>query len=120
EKSAHFLVSSLDLGDAGGWIHHHPSSDSADAEKGIRRKKWVGWLMLLGGIGIFFTGFNLPEGSATGLCIFGGILMLISSLVAFIVSTPVKAVKFRDGWFRVKGCCPEFLDSLPIMPASPF
>ncbi len=87
----------------------------------IQKKKMVGWLMLLGAIALIVGGFNVPEGS--GLTVFamlGGILVIVVSLIFFSIANPVKAVKFRDGWFRLKGCSPEFLDSLPPMPSSPF
>ncbi len=87
----------------------------------IRKKQMIGWLLLAGSIGLICTGFKLLDGSAlTYIALIGGFLFLIASLIAFIVANPVRAVKYRDGWFRVKGCSPEFLDSLPVMPGSPF
>ncbi len=50
----------------------------------------------------------------------GGIVVIVMSLILFSIANPVKVVKFRDGWFRLKGCSPEFHDSLPPMPSSPF
>ena len=42
-----------------------------------------------------------------------------ASLVFFAIANPVKAVKSRDGWFRIKGCSREFLATLPVQQ-SPF
>jgi hypothetical protein len=87
----------------------------------IGRKKTIGWLLLAGAIALVFAAFNLPDGSAlTGISIIAALVALITSLVFFAIANPIKAVKYRDGWFRVKGCSPEFLDSLPTMPGSPF
>ena len=86
----------------------------------IQKKKITGWLLLLGSIGLFVAAFNLTDQSMVGISVVAGILSLLASLIVFSVANPVKAVKFRDGWFRLKGCSPEFLDSLPPMPSSPF
>ncbi|MBC8003623.1 MAG: hypothetical protein H7X97_13640 [Opitutaceae bacterium] len=86
----------------------------------IQKKKMIGWLLLLVAIGLFVAAFNLDDESMLGISVMAGILTLLASLVLFSVANPVKAVKFRDGWFRLKGCSPEFLDSLPAMPSSPF
>ena len=87
----------------------------------IGKKKLAGWLLLVSSIGLFFAAFNATFGpDLTGVAFVAGILTLIVSLVFFVIANHVKAVKYRDGWFRVKGCSPEFLASLPVMPSSPF
>lgn len=78
----------------------------------IVNRRLIGTFLLLASIGLFFLGAN-STGEQTGIYMTGGIVALIASLIVFITATPLKAVKHRNGWFRVKGCSPEFLDTLP-------
>jgi len=86
----------------------------------ISKTRGIGLGMLVLGLGMLWAGASQLGGSdATVYLVFGGILVMIASAVPFVMANPVKAVKFRDGWFRVKGCSKEFLATLPVQ-ASPF
>jgi hypothetical protein len=86
----------------------------------ILRRRGIGFGLLVLSLGMMAVGANQSSAwDLAGLVIFGGVVALIVSLVFFIIANPVKVVKFRDGWFRIKGCSKEFLATLPVQ-MSPF
>lgn len=89
--------------------------------RGMRHKRLLGWVLLLSSIGLFFAGLTMIENSEyISIAVISACVVLVIALVAFKVANPIVAVKHRSGWFRVKGCSSEFLDTLPTMPLSPF
>ena len=83
-----------------------------EARKRVARKRMIATAVLATAVGLFFLAANLNGDSAVGFTIVTGIVLLIASLVMFAISSALKPVKYRDGWLQVKGCSPEFLDSL--------
>ncbi|GAA5482429.1 hypothetical protein [Haloferula sargassicola] len=51
--------------------------------------------------------------STAGACGLGGTLLVIFSLIAIIVSNPIKPVGHKEGWFKLKGCSRDLLATLP-------
>lgn len=89
------------------------------ARSRIVMRRSIGWILLLVCIGLFGAGVMAQTDEAMGITLTAAIVSLIASLILFVIANPVKVVKFKDGWFRIKGCSPEFLDTLPQHP-SPF
>lgn len=85
----------------------------------IVMRRSIGWILLLGCIGLFAAGVTSETSESMGIIVTAAIFSLIASLVLFVIANPVRVVKFKDGWFRIKGCSPDFLDTLPQHP-SPF
>ena len=91
---------------------------SAPTHQSIVRKRIIALSAFLFSIGCFFALFQLDTGqwgAALGLL---GVLSILFALIALVAANPIKAVRFKDGWFRIKGCSPEFLATLPYQ-ASP-
>jgi len=88
------------------------------ARASIVRKRSIGFFLLLAAVALVFMAFTWESefALAAGL---GGLLFLIASLTFLAIADPIKVVKFRDGWFRIKGCSREFLATLPVR-LSPF
>lgn len=84
----------------------------------IRKKNYLGFAFGLGAIGLFVGGFTIwSEADSVGAAFLVGILLAIFSLICFVVANPLKAIKYKDGWFRLKGCSEEFLETLPTFPS---
>ena len=83
----------------------------------VRRKiilrRSIGFVLLLSSIGLFFFGATADIDEMLGIVIASGFAAMIASLILFVIASPVKVVRFKNGWFRIKGCSPDFLDSLP-------
>ena len=43
---------------------------------------------------------------------FAAVISILVSLVLLSVASPVKVAGHKNGWFKLKGCSPQFLDSL--------
>jgi len=87
----------------------------------IVKRRAIGSALLLGGIGLIVIGFNAPsDATYTLAALLGGFLAILISLVVFVLAHPIKVTKFKKGWFRIKGCSPEFLETLPEIGHSPF
>ncbi|MCW1887202.1 hypothetical protein OKA04_20860 [Luteolibacter flavescens] len=91
---------------------------SAPVRRAIVWKQSVGGVLLVASVALIILFFAAEDGPDP---VFGltGIVSLIVSLILFIIANPIKVVKFRDDWFRVKGCSPAFLAGLPVH-VSPF
>ena len=86
---------------------------SAASRASIVKKRGIAFVLLLATVGLFYVGFT-QLGDLVGVGMLGGILCLIASLIFFAIADPIKVVKFRDGWFRIKGCSKEFLLTVPV------
>ncbi|MCW1887204.1 hypothetical protein OKA04_20870 [Luteolibacter flavescens] len=91
---------------------------SAPVRRAIVWKQSAGGVLLVAAVALIILFFAAEDGPDP---VFGvtGIVSLVVSLILLIIANPIKVVKFRDDWFRVKGCSPEFLASLPVH-RSPF
>jgi len=91
-----------------------------DIRAGIVRKRSIGAALLILSAGCFVVGFNyLDRSDHAGILMLLALLLLIASLVFFVIANPMKALKCKDGWFKIKGCSSEFLSTLPTY-TSPF
>ena len=94
---------------------------SEQAWSKIVKRRTIGFALLLGGIGLIVIGFKAPSDAMYILAaLLAGALAILVSLVIFVLAHPIKVIKFKKGWFRIKGCSPEFLDTLPEIGHSPF
>ena len=91
---------------------------SAAARASIVRKRSIGFVLLMTAIALIVAAIKWNNDYSL-YCGLGSVALLIGSLVFFAIANPVKAVKSRDGWFRIKGCSREFLATLPVQQ-SPF
>jgi hypothetical protein len=82
-------------------------------------RRSIGFVLFLLCVALFFFGATADTDEMVGIGILGGFAALIASLIFFVIANPVKVVKFKNGWFRIKGCSPDFLDTLP-QHLSPF
>jgi len=83
------------------------------ARAAVIRKRSIGFFLLLATVVLMYFGFTSAS-EFTWAYLLGGVLSLIVALVFFIIADSIKAVKHRDGWFRLKGCSKEFLATLPV------
>ena len=83
----------------------------------IVRKRRIGFVLLTMAIALVALAFmEISNGNSDMSALAIGsmsIVALIASLIVFAISNPVKVVKCRKGWFRIKGCSKEFLAGLP-------
>lgn len=73
---------------------------------------WLGFFLGLAGIGGACVGFSSTNASWPGYLLATTIVVMFGGLVFVALANVLKPVKFRDGWFVLKGCSPEFLDSI--------
>lgn len=85
-----------------------------EARASINKKVGICLLMLFGAVGAIVVAFVQSNSgdSSFGALIITAVVLLIGSLVMMILTNPIKVSGYRDGWFQVKGCSPEFLDSI--------
>ncbi|RYD70170.1 MAG: hypothetical protein EOP84_27150 [Verrucomicrobiaceae bacterium] len=86
---------------------------SSAARGQIARKRMIGLALLLAAIGCTVIGANLADPDMLPWAIIGSIVLLLASVVIFVLSNPIKAGGYVNGWFKLKGCSPAFLDTLP-------
>jgi hypothetical protein len=86
---------------------------SAAVRGSIVRKRGIGFFLLLAAVTLFYFGITSSYES-TGAYFQGGVAALIVALVFFVIANPLKVVKHREGWFGIKGCSKEFLETLPV------
>ncbi|MFD0892979.1 hypothetical protein KBB96_16285 [Luteolibacter ambystomatis] len=73
---------------------------------------WLGFFAGLGGIGASIAAFSSTNASWPGFLLLAAIVVMFGGLVFVALANALKPVRFRDGWFVIKGCSPEFLDSI--------
>jgi len=87
----------------------------------IVKRRTIGFAVLLGGVALIIMGIKAPTDAAYAMAFIpGGVIAILISLVTFSLAHPIKVIKFKKGWFRIKGCSPEFLETLPKISHSPF
>lgn len=85
---------------------------SKDARGRLAKKRLIALGVMLAGIGVAVGGGSFLNGDAAVLPIFAGIMIALGGLIGSLMFNPVAVKKYKDGWFSLKGCSPEFLDSL--------
>jgi len=81
-----------------------------------RNRLIIGLLLLFGGVGAMFVPAMVNLGDTQiGVAIGGGFLSFLTGLIFLTQIEPLRASGFRDGWFTIKGCSKEFLDSISPM-----
>lgn len=81
----------------------------------FRNRKIFGALAFLGGFGGIFYAIGTLTSSEENLliiAIISSVVVMIAGLIFLTRSVPLRAVGYINGWFRVKGCSKEFLDSI--------
>lgn len=76
-----------------------------------KRLIWLGISAL--GVAIAVIGGNFLSSDASLIAVFGGILLGFIGIVGSLVQNALAVRGHRDGRFTLKGCCREYLDSLP-------
>ena len=74
----------------------------------------VAWTVFLLGAALGIMGFNGQGSAAAGG--FGMLMILVSAIIAIVGTRTVVASKIDKDYVWLKGCSPEFLDSLPPLP----
>ena len=96
---------------------------SVESQKKRRIKSFLAIFFLLVSIGLLIGGGVLmiqDESDLSALLLVVGVFSTLGSLVAVsIVSRYFRATKEKNGWFRIKGCRPEFVASLAASVTSP-
>ncbi|MBB5353028.1 hypothetical protein HNR46_003281 [Haloferula luteola] len=90
---------------------------SPEVRKNTAKKRWIGTGLAISGITCIAMAISSQDDALIGAWGLGSILLILFSLLAFIASNPLKVVKHRDGWLKIKGCSPGFLAQLPSHPA---
>ncbi|WP_193213387.1 hypothetical protein [Luteolibacter marinus] len=81
----------------------------------IVKKRLLGFGLMVPSVVLMSAGIAYSDRiEGAGAAILGGILALIFGLIALVVANPVKVTGHRNGWFKIKGCSPEFLETLPV------
>jgi hypothetical protein len=77
------------------------------------------FLLVAYGVGIYWMCEMKPvPKEALLISLAAGFIFIASALFYQAAKLPIKAIKYRNGWFALRGCCPEFLASLPEVPAA--
>lgn len=78
----------------------------------VMKRKTFATLGIFAGIGTIFACFFAVNGNTSAILAIIGVVLMIGSLVVIAVTNAITVRKHRDGWFTIKGCRPEFLNSL--------
>jgi len=87
-------------------------SMSRAARKSLVQRRSMAYLVTLAGMLAWVIAIFLPKGIAQGVTIVGGGTLITAGLLLLTLSNTFTVTKFRNGWFTLKGCSQEFLDSL--------
>ncbi|MCW1887203.1 hypothetical protein OKA04_20865 [Luteolibacter flavescens] len=96
---------------------------SAESRAVVLRKRAAGSFLFLVGI-VLIAAFVSPmqrnfSGDPWWIVGLGGVVIMISAVTIILRASPLRIVSVSNGWFRLKGCSPAFLASLPVH-GSPF
>jgi hypothetical protein len=85
--------------------------------KGVRKgyiwRVGVSLIALIGGMALGMAGLvNMRASWGWPAVAVGGVMFLGGAIVAACFHSPLRVTRHRDGEFWIKGCSPEFLDSL--------
>lgn len=84
-----------------------------DTRGKIFRWRMLALATLLVGIALFFMAPGQSSDDAMVGYIFGGIALLFAALIIYNLSNPIKVGGYVNDWFKIKGCSPDFLNTLP-------
>ncbi|WP_265594661.1 hypothetical protein [Haloferula sp. BvORR071] len=76
------------------------------------KRKTLATLGFFAGVAILIAGLVYLENSAAGPVAIVAAILMVASLVVIAITNAVSVRKHKDGWFTVKGCSPEFLNSI--------
>ncbi|MBN8458646.1 MAG: hypothetical protein J0M04_12490 [Verrucomicrobia bacterium] len=108
-----FLILSIVLRKSG-WVTY---SLSRRARMTVIRKKAAAGIMFVMSIGLIVTAVTGSVSDDLVLTsVLGGLVMLIAALLILSRADAVRVARTKDGWFLVKGCGREFLDTFPERP----
>jgi len=88
---------------------------SAAGRGRIVRRRIIGLLLLaaaVGAVAFCILQADVPDWASVTIGLLG-VVSFIASLIVLLMANPIKALKHKDGWFRIKGCSGEFLSTLP-------
>ncbi|WAC20641.1 hypothetical protein OVA24_04510 [Luteolibacter sp. SL250] len=89
---------------------------NGDTRGKILRWRFIGAALLMAAIGLFFMAAGSNNDDTMLSLIIGGFAALLAALVPLAISNPIKVAGYENGWFKIKGCSPAFLDILPHPP----
>ncbi len=89
---------------------------SGDARGKIIRWRFIGVALLMAAIALFFMAASSNDDDTMLSMIIGGFAALLASLLPLALANPIKVAGYENGWFKIKGCSPAFLDTLPHPP----
>ncbi len=89
---------------------------NGDSRGKIIRWRFIGLALLMAAIALFFMASASNDDNTMISMIIGGFVTLIAALVPLAISNPIKVAGYENGWFKIKGCSPGFLDTLPHSP----
>jgi hypothetical protein len=76
----------------------------------------LGWISLFAGVGLLSWMAAGPGPKGALLALIGFVVMLASFVIGMRLARVVYAQKIDKEFVRLKGCAPEFLDTLPQFP----
>lgn len=78
----------------------------------IIRRKIIGAVLFLTAVSLIIMGAFLDDQNFIIGCILGGIVLIFVSLIPMTLANPFRVSGYQNGWFKIKGCSPDFLDSI--------
>lgn len=78
----------------------------------VVKRKTIAALGFFGAVAALIAGLANLEGNAMGIAALVAVILMIGSLAVIALTNSVTVKKHKDGWFTIKGCSPEFLNSL--------
>jgi hypothetical protein len=87
----------------------------AAARRRMGTLRGIGFALLAGFVFLLVAAVNSSSSDAVGMLVTLGFLLLLGSLICFMLVAPIRPVKHRNGWFKVKGVSPALLDRLPAV-----
>ncbi|MDB6080320.1 MAG: hypothetical protein JWO82_4067 [Akkermansiaceae bacterium] len=88
---------------------------SAAAAKRIKTRYIIGTALLVLAIGLLLATVGMPS-DRTPIFALLTVLTFVAALIFFVIANPFKPAGYNKGWFKLRGCSPQFLDTLPDFP----